>query len=62
MQRPKERKIEETEAQKQQREVAERENISAIQSGLQQRTRLYQRLRSPRMSLATGRVTRSMAL
>lgn len=38
---------------------AQRENIRAIQGTVQQRTRLYQRLVSPRMSLLNGRMNHS---
>lgn len=45
----------ETPAQAQQRIEAERENLRVTQESLQQKTRQYQRLRGPRISIATGR-------
>lgn len=37
------------------RQQAERDNVASIQEYLQGQTRQYQRLRSPRVSIATGR-------
>ncbi len=48
-------KPQETQEQRQQRIIAERENTSAMQESLQAQTRFYQKLRSPRVSIATGR-------
>lgn len=48
-------KIEETAEQKQQRLIAERENTTAMQQYLQSQTKFYRRLRSPRVSMATGK-------
>ncbi len=48
-------KIEETAAQKRERLRAERENVSTMQEYLQQQTRHYQKMKSPRVSIATGR-------
>lgn len=45
----------ETPEQKQQRVRAESENVAAMQSQLRDQTSYYRRLRSPRVSLATGR-------
>lgn len=48
-------KIKESEEQKQQRLLAKRENLSATQQYLQAQTKFYRKLRSPRVSIATGR-------
>lgn len=48
-------KVKESPEQIKQRKIAERENTSATQAYLQDQTRFYQRMRSPRVSIATGR-------
>lgn len=45
----------ETAEQKQQRIRAESDNINSMQSGLQIRTKMLNRIRMPRVSIATGR-------
>lgn len=45
----------ETPEQARQRKLAERENLESSQEYLQAQTKFYQRLRSPRVSIATGR-------
>ena len=45
----------ETAEQKQQRQRAEADNVRSIQGSLAGRTSLFQRIRSPRISIATGR-------
>jgi hypothetical protein len=45
----------ETTEQRQQRARAERDNITAMQESLGVRTRMFQRIKSPRISIATGR-------
>jgi hypothetical protein len=45
----------ETAEQKQQRLIAERENRTSMQEYLQGQTKVYQKLRSPRVSIATGK-------
>lgn len=46
----------ETDAQRVQREAAERNNITATQDYLRGQTRHYQKLQKPRLSLVTGRL------
>lgn len=46
----------ETHEQAQQRMKAETSNTQAMQSQLQERTAMFRRINSPRVSLATGRV------
>jgi hypothetical protein len=48
-------KVKETPEQKQQRLRAESQNLRSMQEQLQVRTSSYQRLQSPRVSIATGR-------
>lgn len=48
-------KTRETTEQAQQRIKAEADNTRSMQDFLQQRTTFFQRLRSPRVSIATGR-------
>lgn len=55
MKTPKPKAPEETPEQKAQRERARTENIRATQEGLQGQTAQFRRLRSPRVSIATGR-------
>lgn len=45
----------ETEEQRQQREIAERENRQAIMGAAADRTRSFSRYMRPRISIATGR-------
>ncbi len=52
----------ETAEQKQVRMRAESENIRSLQSTVQQRTSIFQRLRSPRVSIATGRSSSAIPL
>ena len=47
-------KPQETAEQKQQRIRAESENLKSVQAGLQDRTTMFRRLYSPRVSIATG--------
>lgn len=53
MARPKAPK--ETDEQRQQRQIAEAENVRSIQTNLRSRTSMFNRIRSPRVSIATGR-------
>lgn len=55
-------KAEETEEQKAQRIRAKQENVQSIQDYLQTKTSVYQRLRSPRVSIATGRTLSGMRM
>lgn len=45
----------ETAEQRQQRIAAERENVRAIKSTMQEQTSAYRRMMGPRVSIATGR-------
>lgn len=54
--------VKESAEQKRQREIAKRENTASIQGYLQDQTKQYQRLRSPRVSIATGRSLRGMSM
>jgi len=48
-------KVEESPEQKQQRVRAESDNLKSVQQGLGDRTSMFRRLHSPRVSIATGR-------
>lgn len=52
---PKQEAPKETREQRQQRRKAEGDNIRAIQGGLSTRTAMFNRIRMPRVSIATGR-------
>jgi hypothetical protein len=52
----------ETEEQKQVRLRAETDNVRSIQETVQQRTSLFQRLMSPRVSLVTGKAKSAVKL
>ena len=52
----------ETAAQKAERLRAERENVATIQKDLRSKTRFYQRIRAPRMSIASNNITSSVPL
>lgn len=54
--------VEETAEQRQVRLRSEADNVRSIQETTQQRTSLYQRLRSPRVSIATGRQMSGVSL
>lgn len=48
-------KPKETEEQKQARQRAEADNLREMQQSVQDRTQMFRRLRSPRVSIATGK-------
>lgn len=52
----------ETEAQKQSRIRAEKGSVRSLQSNVQQRTNMFRRLKSPRISIATGRSSAAIPL
>lgn len=52
----------ETEEQKLTRIRAEQENIRSLQSTVQQRTNMFQRIQGPRISIATGRSSAAIPL
>lgn len=62
MKTPKPPKVKETPEQKQQRKRAEIDNVRAIQETVQQRTSIFRRQVSPRISLVNGTRSTSASL
>ncbi len=62
MKTPKVEEPTETEAQKEARLRAEKDNLNAVQETVQQRTSLFRRRVSPRVSLVNGTVSTSASM